>query len=331
MNVNQINYLNIGLMLVSAALSFIIPFELFLFAYAVLGPLHYLTEISWLQKSKFYVPGKYDAWWLAFLGLFITLALFPLSKKLGGFGEKLVFVAFFSAIAFVFIKKPQMRWLTVSLIFLAAILFTLPNFMVIWFTIFLPTLIHVFIFTGAFILFGSLKSKSVSGYLSLVVFVACTASFFLVGATGYEPTISNYIGKSYSLFLTLNKTFLDTFSMTTPDVWKTPTTALQTLFTSDAGIMVMRFIAFAYTYHYLNWFSKTSVIKWHEVSRNRLAFISILWLISVGLYLANYHVGLKYLYFLSITHVFLEFPLNVRTFMGIGKEVGAFFGRTKNA
>ncbi|MCC6181260.1 MAG: hypothetical protein IT237_05450 [Bacteroidia bacterium] len=48
---NQINYANIGLMIISAFLAFLLPFELFLFSYAVLGPLHYLTEIGWLHKK----------------------------------------------------------------------------------------------------------------------------------------------------------------------------------------------------------------------------------------------------------------------------------------
>ena len=37
---------------------------------------------------------------------------------------------------------------------------------------FLPTLIHVSIFTGAFILIGALRGRSLSGLLSLLVFVA---------------------------------------------------------------------------------------------------------------------------------------------------------------
>ena len=32
---------------------------------------------------------------------------------------------------------------------------------------------------------------------------------------------------------------------------------------------VMRFIAFAYTYHYLNWFTKTRVIGWADILRRR--------------------------------------------------------------
>ena len=43
---DRLNYLNIGLMAASCAVAWFLPFELFLLAYAVLGPLHYLTEIS---------------------------------------------------------------------------------------------------------------------------------------------------------------------------------------------------------------------------------------------------------------------------------------------
>ena len=49
---NKVNYINIALMLVSIIAAFVMPFEVFLFAYAFLGPLHYLTEIGWLHKKN---------------------------------------------------------------------------------------------------------------------------------------------------------------------------------------------------------------------------------------------------------------------------------------
>jgi hypothetical protein len=67
LNNDQINYANIGLMLLSAVLAFILPFELFLFSYAVLGPLHYLTEIGWLHKKNYFTKGKYDFVFLSVL------------------------------------------------------------------------------------------------------------------------------------------------------------------------------------------------------------------------------------------------------------------------
>jgi hypothetical protein len=97
-------------------------------------------------------------------------------------------------------------------------------------------------------------------------------------------------------------------------------------YNSRAGLMIMRFIAFAYTYHYLNWFSKTSVIKWHQVPKKRLIIIGSLWAISIGFYLYNYMWGFNILFLLSFLHVFLEFPLNHITFIGIFKEVGLRMG-----
>ncbi|MEV8520916.1 hypothetical protein ABZR86_14055 [Dyella marensis] len=42
----RLHNLNSALLLVTLALSIIAPFETLLVSYAVLGPLHYLTEIS---------------------------------------------------------------------------------------------------------------------------------------------------------------------------------------------------------------------------------------------------------------------------------------------
>jgi hypothetical protein len=92
------------------------------------------------------------------------------------------------------------------------------------------------------------------------------------------------------------------------------------VFFSSAGIMLMRFIAFAYMYHYLNWFSKTEVIRWHKVPKIRFIAVLILWLTACALYAYNYSLGLSFLFFLSFTHVLLEFPLNMVSIVGIGKE-----------
>ncbi|MDB3905611.1 hypothetical protein N9335_03965, partial [Crocinitomicaceae bacterium] len=95
------------------------------------------------------------------------------------------------------------------------------------------------------------------------------------------------------------------------------------VFLSEIGIMLMRFIAFAYLYHYLNWFSKTEVIRWHKVPKIRFIGVISLWLVACGLYAYDYAIGLSFLFFLSFTHVLLEFPLNVTSIIGIGKETRA--------
>ncbi|MCU1350437.1 MAG: hypothetical protein JWO56_3467, partial [Acidobacteria bacterium] len=83
---------------------------------------------------------------------------------------------------------------------------------------------------------------------------------------------------------------------------------------------------FAYTYHYLNWFSKTSIIKWHEVSRRRALAIGLLWAAAVGVYAYDYSIGIGVLYLLSMLHVLLEFPLDHQTLAGVGRALISWRG-----
>jgi hypothetical protein len=78
-------------------------------------------------------------------------------------------------------------------------------------------------------------------------------------------------------------------------------------------------------YHYLNWFSKTEVIRWHKVPKARFILVIGLWLLACGLYIYDYGIGLTFLFFLSFTHVLLEFPLNMVSIFGIGKEAFDIF------
>ena len=52
-----------------------------------------------------------------------------------------------------------------------------------------------------------------------------------------------------------------------------------------------RFLGWAYSYHYLNWFSKTSIIKWHQVEKKRFVFSGVLWVVSLALYKVDYRLG----------------------------------------
>src|SRR6185503_2501164 len=104
------------------------------------------------------------------------------------------------------------------------------------------------------------------------------------------------------------------------------TSAVLAVFKSDRGLMFMRFIAFAYVYHYLNWFSKTSIIRWHQVSRGRLVLIGTLWASAVGLYLYDYTLGFKALFCLSFLHLYLEFPLNHMSILGTFRELRSMWG-----
>src|SRR5215203_1330138 len=83
--VDRLNHLNIALMIGACAVAFLIPFELFLLAYAILGPLHYLTEISWIHDRRYFVNKDGSArgrqavtLWLLLVGLTLAVMIYGL-------------------------------------------------------------------------------------------------------------------------------------------------------------------------------------------------------------------------------------------------------------
>ncbi len=325
---NAVNYTNIALMLISTILAFCLPFQLFIFSYAVLGPLHYLTEISWLDKRSFFTHKKHDVWLYVLMAVLLSVQVVDAKSVVNQFALTYIVTAFFFTIIIFFIKNNVVKYfLTVIVFLISSQLRNNSNeFFVVWFLIMLPTIIHVFVFTGLFILFGALKNKSSSGIISLLVFVLCTCSFPVFTPSLSTQMPGEYIQKAMNLLSVINRTLLYIFQMDGVDSFNTMIKyPAESVFTHPAAIVVARFVAFAYTYHYLNWFSKTRVIKWHEVSKQRLFLISVLWIVSVGLYYWDYTIGFKVLFLLSMLHVFMEFPLNLQTIKGIGTEIGRKF------
>jgi hypothetical protein len=356
---NRINYINIGLMLVSMFAAFVMPFEVFLFAYAFMGPLHYLTEISWLHDRNYFTKGKYDFWFLIFLCLLLSAEYFIFRYNVLGsnsepvrdwlrswnFGDKLLYIAFFGALVLAFVKNLYVKLGALALVFLFAngvFVTEDPNnpaprsIAKLLLTSFVPTLIHVYVFTGLFMLFGALKSRSKSGLLS--VFAFTLVPFLLwylfqdnrfLHATEYGVKAFGNT-KSRDGFFDLNQSIMYYFfnpqeiaaTVKGLDVTKASedTVWFKLVYESQTGVLIMRFIAFAYTYHYLNWFSKTEIIRWHKVPKLRFAAVIVLWIGSLAIYAYNYALGLQWLFFLSFSHVLLEFPLNFTSFVGIFKE-----------
>src|SRR3984957_5219692 len=50
--------IHMGLMFAALGITYLVPFELLLLSYTVLGPAHYLTEISWLHDRKYFLPHR---------------------------------------------------------------------------------------------------------------------------------------------------------------------------------------------------------------------------------------------------------------------------------
>jgi hypothetical protein len=324
---DRINYLNIGLMLISCVIALFIPFELFLFAYAVLGPAHYLTEISWLQKRRFFTRGEYDFWLLGGLAALLFFSA-PWSTQSYGAQDSsntavYTFLALGGALVLALTDKIRPRILgLLSVIALAFLVVSPTGFLVMLFATFVPTLVHVYLFTGFFILYGALKERSRSGYLAFCVFLLCPLLCWFIDPRKFTP--SAYVVVSYfKNFSPLNMAIL---GIDMPHTRAAGADAGLKIFSSGSGLIVMRFIAFAYTYHYLNWFSKTSIIRWHEVGTKRLMAIGALWLGAVGVYIYDYSLGFKVLFCLSFMHIYLEFPLNHLSIMGTFREVRSLIG-----
>ena len=331
MTTQSIDRLNIGLMLGSCLLAFVIPFQLFLFSYAVLGPLHYFTEIPWLRGKGFFTTSKPD--YILLIALVVAIGVLHFSSTPSDDPHAILtligclgFVAFFGALALATIRSPWQKVIAVAAIAASALLFSKLDAFGMIFANLVPSIVHVYIFTGCFVLYGALRNRSAAGIASLGVFALCTIAIFAIAP---EPTsqasLSPYVRNNYFFFAGLNFDLLNIFGMhkTAPDTQGLP----QVLFESSVGIIVMRLIAFSYTYHFLNWFSKTSIIKWHLIPKRGLGIIALLWVTSLALYAYDFYIALQVLYMLSLLHVFLEFPLNQRTFIGIGYELGKLVRR----
>lgn len=307
----QVDRLNIGLLLIAALVAYALPFSTFLFAYAVLGPLHYFTEVQWLHHRGYFVkqPGVWP-WVLG--GVAVLLSVYPLLQGTG-FGEGLgryaafrypefwVLWALWVAVGMVLFSAGKRRglWALIGGVVCAGLTLLFPDTSIAL-KVLIPTVVHVYLFTLLFMVFGQLKSRTTTGWIAVGMMVAVPAVLLL------WPEVFLWVdGREHHYWQT--------------DLRMTNLTLERLLGAEPVGVntvtrKVQFFLAFAYTYHYLNWFSKTTLIGWGQtLTRRSTVVIGVLWAASVGLYVWDYALGLRVLFFVSFLHVVLEFPLNART------------------
>jgi hypothetical protein len=326
-----IDRLNIGLMLLALGVALVVPFELFLFAYAVLGPLHYLTEIGWLSERQFFTRGRRDGWVILLL---LGLMVIGQPDVMGGYavgaltshGYRLIFLAFALAGVFAFVQPGLRRnAVVVAAVALAFVLGDGNSRGLLLFALFVTTFVHVCVFTWAFMLQGALRSRSRIGLIACAVFLVCCGLAVVLPPTAISQA-SRYVAESYRPFARINAELARVFGFGSggaEGAWA-PFGSYRELMLSPRGVAVMRLLAFGYTYHYLNWFSKTSIIRWHRVQPVKLGLAGAVWLASLALYAKDYELGARWLLTLSLAHVLLEFPLNHLSFAAIGRAaVGA--------
>jgi hypothetical protein len=327
MKTKDIDALNIFLIFISLFLAFKLPFELFLFSYAVLGPLHYLTEINWLKQKNYFIHQQKWIYLIIFFTVLLSVpSIVSLSvfdglhdtewhKKIFSatrFGQNyLILLSLLFSIALVSFKKWKviLGFLLGAGILSALILNYLPtSFLLIG--IFVPTIIHIYVFTLLFMIFGTMNNGSTPGKIAIVFLVLCPV---IIAVSHIDPAAYVISAGTQSVFMASG------FQLLTQSIGNLFGTTNGTFsLMSPIAIKIQVFIAFAYTYHYLNWFSKTSIIGWGKnISKPKLIVILVIWLCSIFLYWYDYKTGLLALFFLSFLHILAEFPLNIVSIKGI--------------
>ena len=295
---------HLALMLAALGVSYLLPFELFLLSYAVLGPLHYLTEISWLHDRKYFLPNRYIAAVLCMiaLGAMFMANAFWLGVLVSG---TFVVCAIFA------LALPTARTL-ISLAVTAGVFVALCTigtpFGFAWLLI--PTLVHVSLFTFVFMLVGAFRSRSAVQFALVAAYLVAIGTIiaFPPSASTVLPHLAS-VGKEY-------------FGDVAPALG-----ALVGVPDLSFDGRIAGLLSFVYTYHYLNWFIKVDVIRWAAVPKSRMVAIVLASLGATGLYFYDYRIGFMVLLLLSLTHVLLEFPLNSISIRQLGGALAGPFRR----
>jgi hypothetical protein len=289
---------HLGLMLAALAITYVVPFELLLLSYVVLGPAHYLTEISWLHDRKYFLPHRYIA-----LGLVLVAAIAALIDNAAWFGF-VVWMAFVACALMTATTAAQSAVLT-AVAAAVTIVMAMNGSSLAVLGILLPTLIHVSLFTLVFMTLGAYRSGSKLQALLVAVYLLAIAIILVAPPTAamqipaFAKAAQEYfgnVGPALGRLLGIAHLQLDT--------------------------RLTSLLAFVYTYHYLNWFIKADVIRWADIPRPRLVLVIAASAASTTLYFYDYAFGFTLLLALSLAHVVLEFPLNSLALRQLGAAVG---------
>ena len=291
---NRTDAIHFGLMLAAVGLTYLLPFELVLLSYVILGPAHYLTEISWLHDRNYFLPHRGIA-----LALIVVALAASFVENAFWFGV-VVWVALIVC-ALLAGARTALQGMVLVILAVAATVFLYshgPGFAIVG--VLLPTLIHVSLFTFVFMALGAMRSRSPAQFGLLAAYLV--ALILIMPATAI-PSLAQLAQESFG---TVPQALGRALGM--PDL------------TLDARLTGL--LSFVYTYHYLNWFIKVEVIRWADVPKVRLAVIAALSLACTAFYFYDYLLGFGLLLGLSLTHVLLEFPLNSVSLRQLGALAG---------
>jgi hypothetical protein len=289
---------HLGLMLLALGTTYLVPFELLLLSYVILGPAHYTTEISWLHDRKYFLPHRGVA---VVLAVIAAAAAMIDSASWFGFVMWSAFVV--CALFSVTTTAAQGVVLLIGAAGLTAVMYTrAPSLAVLG--ILLPTLIHVSLFTLIFMTLGAYRSGSRMQAALIGVYVLAIGVILVI-----PPSASAVI----PAFAQVGHEYFGNVGPALGRLFGTPDLRL------DARLTGL--LAFVYTYHYLNWFIKADVIRWTDIPPARLVLVVAVSAASTGLYFYDYSFGFSVLLALSLVHVVLEFPLNALAMRQLGDAI----------
>lgn len=287
-----------ALMLAALGLSYLLPFELVLLSYVILGPAHYLTEISWLHDRGYFLPHR---------GLALALIVVALAAS---FVENAFWFGVMVWLAFVVCAllagaRTALQGMLLVMAAVAATIFIYsrgPGFAIVG--VLLPTLVHVSLFTLVFMSLGAARSRSPAQFGLVAAYLAAIALIMALPPSSATaiPVLAQLAHESFG---------------------NVPQALGRTLGMSDLKLdaRLTGLLSFVYTYHYLNWFIKAEVIRWADVPKARLALVAAASGASTAFYFYDYVLGFALLLSLSLTHVLLEFPLNSLSIRQFGAVV----------
>ncbi len=319
----NVDKLNLALIILSFIAACFFPFEVFLFSYAFFGPLHYLTETNWIRDKNYFVINNYWKYLVLFSAILYSLpfiillpfwstilseeAISFVTNNLFVFNNVIMLFILISAIFTLFHKTYKAFIYS----FLIVLLFSLWTYNTETYKLilglFLPTIIHVYLFTLIFMIYGARKKKNTFNIINIFLVLLLPFSLIFIEVDFINYHFSDTVKDAYleNNFHVLNANLAQLFGVYED---------LKFFFYEKVDLKIQIFIAFAYLYHYLNWFSKTTIIGWHKKISNRKGiFILTLWLIILMTFLYDYRLGIIISIFFSISHVMYEFPLNMLT------------------
>lgn len=261
MTSKQIDILNIFLIVISLQLAIKYPFELFLFSYAILGPLHYITEINWLKEKNYFVKNPKWMRYFILIGVAISIPVilrltffhqFKLydqyqerKESINSFLNYLLLQSLLFAVALVYLKnQKQIIIAFLGCIVASILILKYINFSDILIGVFIPTIIHVYIFTLLFMIYGAIQSKNKYGTIGIVILILCPviiafSKFNFNTHIISENTKTIYIASSFG---GLNSYIANLLKENViPNL----------LLNDDLFFRIQVFISFCYTYHYL--------------------------------------------------------------------------------